>query len=78
MAIVTSPVESVEKSPVGPVVLPGEGWPLSTTQALVPQPANLQEAAKALPFTWLWEEKNEKGELRCWHNETVYPMFTDV
>jgi len=63
MATVTSPVESPEKSPV-PVPPPGEGWPLSTTQALVPQPRSLQEAAKALPFTWLWEEKNEKGELR--------------
>eukprot|EP00435_Cladocopium_sp_Y103_P071998 s422_g39.t1 len=62
MATVTSPVDSPDKSPV-PTAPPGEGWPLSTS-ALVPQPRSLQEAAKALPFTWLWEEKNEKGELR--------------
>ena len=61
MATVTSPMESPEKSPGAS--LPGEGWPLSST-ALVPQPRSLQEAAQALPCTWLWEEKNEKGELR--------------
>ena len=57
-----SPEKSGSESPVALASLGAQ--PLSETKCLVPCPRNLTDAAAAVPFAWLWEEKNEKGEVR--------------